>query len=101
MGEGTARKTKGTLRTCPNGHEYYKSSDCPTCPRCEEENKPDNFLSLFSAPARRALQGIGIKTVAQLAKQKKSDLLKLHGFGPASLPVIDKVLKQGGIRTKK
>lgn len=26
------KKPKGTLRTCPNGHQYYKSSDCPVCP---------------------------------------------------------------------
>ena len=100
MGEGTPGKNKGTLRVCANGHRYYKSSDCPTCPACEEENKPDSFLALFSAPARRALQGIGIKSVAQLAKQKQADLLKLHGFGPASLPVIKKLLKKEGYKLK-
>jgi predicted RecB family nuclease len=101
MGEGMPSKNKGTLRTCAEGHRYYKSSDCPTCPRCEEENKPDNFLSLFSAPARRALTGIGVTTLAQLAKKKKADLLKLHGFGPASLPVLDKILRKKENKTRK
>lgn len=56
---------KGTLRTCKNGHNYYKSSDCPTCPVCEKEKKPkDGFLSLLSAPARRALENNGITTLA-------------------------------------
>ncbi len=30
---------KGTLRVCPKGHKYYKSSDCPTCPVCESHRK--------------------------------------------------------------
>lgn len=48
--------TRKTLRTCKNGHRYYKSSDCPVCPVCEEEKRPEEgFLSLVSAPARRAL----------------------------------------------
>jgi len=25
------------LRTCDKGHKYYKSSDCLTCPTCEQE----------------------------------------------------------------
>src|SRR3954453_24228501 len=46
--ERAAAKTKKTLRTCPRGHKYYKSSDCPTCPICEEANKPsEGFLSLL------------------------------------------------------
>lgn len=52
------KKHKGELRTCPKGHKYYKSTDCPTCPICEQEHKPHNsFLSLLVAPARRALAG--------------------------------------------
>jgi DNA-directed RNA polymerase alpha subunit len=100
MAEGKDQKSKAKLRTCSRGHTYYKSSDCPSCPACTEEDKPDNFLAQFSAPARRALQAIGVKTVGQLAKQKKADLLKLHGFGPASLSVIDKVLKNEGYKPK-
>ncbi|QDS34810.1 hypothetical protein FPS98_12825 [Brevibacillus brevis] len=32
-----------TVRTCVNGHSYMKSSDCPTCPICEQERKPDTL----------------------------------------------------------
>jgi len=50
-----------SLRTCAKGHKYYKSSDCPTCPICEKELKPaTGFLSILSAPARRALENNGI-----------------------------------------
>ena len=46
-----------TLRTCDKGHQYDKSSDCPSCPICEQERKPDSgFLARLSAPARRSLE---------------------------------------------
>ncbi|MEO6301855.1 MAG: RNA polymerase alpha subunit C-terminal domain-containing protein [Bacteroidia bacterium] len=86
---------KKELRVCPKGHKYYKSSDCPTCPICEEERKPKNgFLSLLSAPACRALENAGIKTLVQLSKYSESELLKLHGFGKASLPKLRTTLKE-------
>ena len=70
-------KNKGTLRTCKNGHQYYKSSECPVCPMCEQEHKPnDGFLSVLSAPARRALQNAGIKTVIQLSKKTKKEIAR-------------------------
>ena len=56
-------EAKTILKTCRNGHPFYKSSDSLTCPICEEERKPkDNFLSLIGAPARRALEREGITT---------------------------------------
>ncbi len=59
---------KQTLKTCKKGHQFYKTSDCPTCPECEAERKPkDGFLSLFAAPARRALENDGITTVEKLS----------------------------------
>jgi len=82
-----------TLRICKKGHRYYKSSDCPTCPICETERKPtDGFLSLLSAPARRALENKGITTLEQLSKFTEGDILKLHGMGKASLPKMRKLL---------
>ncbi|ASU35392.1 hypothetical protein MuYL_3507 [Mucilaginibacter xinganensis] len=29
------------LSTCNKGHSYYKSSECPTCPVCERQLKPE------------------------------------------------------------
>jgi predicted RecB family nuclease len=93
---------KGMLRICKNGHRYYKSSDCPTCPVCEEDRKPDKgFLSLLAAPARRALEQAGIKTLMQLARHSEADLLKLHGMGPASIPKLQKVLDSKGLKLRK
>lgn len=89
---------KGSLRVCKNGHRYYKSSDCPTCPVCEQERKPDvGFLSLISAPARRALENAGIKTLKDLSDHREADILKFHGMGPTSIPKLRKALKTEGL----
>jgi Bacterial RNA polymerase, alpha chain C terminal domain len=87
--------SKKELKVCRKGHTYYKSSDCPTCPICENERKPDNgFLSLLVAPARRALEREGIKTRVQLSKYSEEEILKLHGMGPGSLPKLRAALKE-------
>ncbi|MGB3948347.1 MAG: RNA polymerase alpha subunit C-terminal domain-containing protein [Bacteroidia bacterium] len=93
---------KPTLRICKKGHEYYKSSNCPTCPICEQQNKPnDNFLALLSAPARRALGNEKITSLKQLAKYSESELLQLHGFGPGSLPKLRVALANEGLSFKQ
>lgn len=90
---------KGELRICPEGHKYYKSSDCPTCPVCEEERKPGNgFMSLLSTPARRALENNGIITLTQLSKFTEKDVLKFHGMGPSSMPKLQKALEDKGLK---
>jgi hypothetical protein len=93
---------KKTLRTCKKGHTYYKSSDCPTCPVCEAERKPVNgFLSLLSAPARRALENKGISTLKQLAAFTEKEILAMHGLGPSSIPILKKALKAAKLAFKK
>jgi hypothetical protein len=88
---------KGTLRTCKYGHKYYKSSDCPVCPICESEKTPEQeFLQKLSAPARRALENAGINTLTQLSRHSESDVIKLHGMGPSSLPKLRASLKKEG-----
>ncbi|AFQ16515.1 MULTISPECIES: RNA polymerase alpha subunit C-terminal domain-containing protein [Bacillus cereus group] len=93
--------TEKTLRTCEKGHEYYKSSDCPTCPTCEKEKKPKTgFLSLLSSPARNALQHHGIQTIEELSKYSEKEILKMHGMGPASLPKLRRALEESGLSFK-
>ena len=85
-------------RTCKNGHSYYKSSDCPVCPVCEKEKKPkEGFLSSLSAPARRAMEAEKITTLKKLSKYSKKELLKLHGVGPSTIPVLEKALKEANL----
>ena len=91
-------KEKGTLRTCKQGHQYYKSSDCPTCPICEAAKKPaESFHSVLGGPARRALENAGIKTIKQVSQYTKKEILSLHGMGPASLPKLMSALKEAGL----
>lgn len=93
--------TKKTLRTCINGHQYYKSSDCPTCPICEEAKRPNNgFLSLLYAPARRALENADIKTLKQLSTFSEKDILNLHGIGKTALPILKRELNKAGLKFK-
>ncbi|MDH5162467.1 RNA polymerase alpha subunit C-terminal domain-containing protein [Heyndrickxia oleronia] len=90
--------SKKTLRTCKNGHQYYKSSDCPTCPICEKERETINgFLTSLSAPARRALETNGIITLQKLSTYSEKDILQFHGMGPASMPKLRAALKENGL----
>ncbi|WP_063564065.1 RNA polymerase alpha subunit C-terminal domain-containing protein [Paenibacillus sp. O199] len=94
--------TKGTLRTGEQGHSYYKSSDCPTCPVCEKERKPkEGFLSLLSAPARRALENQGITTLQLLSQYTEKEILKLHGIGPSAMPKLRQALEEEGLSFKE
>jgi DNA-directed RNA polymerase alpha subunit len=89
---------RGSKRTCSNGHTYYKSSDCPTCPKCEQERQPKSgFLAELSAPARRALEHNQITTLEQLSGYSEKEILKLHGMGPASLPKLRTALEEAGL----
>ncbi|MFD2444391.1 RNA polymerase alpha subunit C-terminal domain-containing protein [Bacillus sp. CGMCC 1.16607] len=93
--------SKKNLRTCNKGHNYYKSSDCPTCPICEQERKPNNgFLSILSAPARRALENNGVTSLKQLSKFSEKEILQFHGMGPASLPKLRNALHENGLSFK-
>ena len=86
------------LKTCDKGHQFYKSSDCPTCPICAALDKPEGgFLSLLSAPARGALVHAGITTLEQFSQHTEREVLKLHGVGPRSLPTIRGALSAAGM----
>jgi hypothetical protein len=93
--------SRKSLRTCRNGHTYYKSSSCPGCPVCESLKNPDEeFLSVVSAPARRALENAGIKNLVKLSELTTTQLLKLHGMGPSSIPKLRKILTANGLDFK-
>lgn len=94
-------REKPSLRTCEKGHNYYKSSDCPTCPVCEKERKPqEGFLALLSGPARRALENNGIFTLEKLAEYSENDILKFHGLGKSSIPKLKRALEEQGLSFK-
>ena len=94
--------TTANKRICSKGHVYYKSSDCPTCPVCEQDRKPkEGFLSLLSAPARRALENHGITSLKKLSELSEDELLSFHGMGKVSLPKLRSALQEKSLSFKK
>lgn len=88
-------------KTCEYGHVFYKNSDCPSCPKCEQENKPANgFLSRLAAPARRALQNAGIDTLKKLSRKTEKEVLDLHGIGKTTIPTLQEALSKEGLSFK-
>ena len=93
---------KKTLRICKNRHKYYKSSNCLTCPICEQERKPqDSFLTLLAAPARRALEDNGVSTLQQLSKFSEKEILDFHGMGKSSITKLREALAKQALIFKK
>jgi NADH:ubiquinone oxidoreductase subunit F (NADH-binding) len=95
-------RLRNTLRTCSKGHQFYKSSDCNTCPVCESLRKPGvDFLALLSAPARRALERAGIDSLEKLSCFRESEILALHGIGPTAIPKLRSALKNQHLQFKR
>jgi hypothetical protein len=96
-----AMEQKKQLKTCPQGHQYFKSSDCPTCPICEAHRKPKaGFLSLISAPARRALESKDISSLKQLSAYSEKEISALHGMGPKAISVLKGTLEENNLNFK-
>lgn len=55
----------------------------------------------LSAPAGRALQSAGIKTLKDLSAFSEKEILKLHGVGPSSIPTLKKALQSAGLHFKE
>ncbi|OXL84168.1 hypothetical protein BCV73_14485 [Paenibacillus sp. SSG-1] len=68
----------------------------------EEERNPDQgFLSLLASPARNALQHHGITSLEELSKYTEKEILKIHGMGPKSLPILRSALEENGLSFKR
>jgi hypothetical protein len=61
-----------------------------------EKTPKTDFLAGLGRPARRALEQAKITTLTKLARYSESELLKLHGMGPSSLPRLRKALEAEG-----
>lgn len=98
-------KTGKTKKICSRGHTFYKSSDCPVCPICwknyDHKKKANELPETLSAPAMRALVNAKITTLKKLATYTETDILKLHGIGPSSMPKLRQALKAKGLEFAK
>ena len=83
-------------KRCSEGHVFFNTTNCPVCPICEKTRVPiADFLSLFPAPAQRALENHGVTNLESLVATPESELLSYHGFGPASVKIVRMlILKQ-------
>ena len=88
------------IKICKNGHRFEKTSDCPVCPECSSAEMKNRFAEEFpfiGAPAFRALDNAGIKSLHDLTKYSEKELLSLHGFGPKALRLLTEKLKNRGL----
>ena len=62
------------------------------------QRKPKyGFLAELAAPARRALEGAGLTTLARLAKKTEAQVSELHGMGPNALAKLRAALEKDGL----
>lgn len=66
----------------------------------QQAEKEVDFLHGLSAPARRALQNNGIKTLKEMAKYTEAEILQFHGIGKTAIPLLQKALKEKGFNFK-
>jgi uncharacterized protein YdhG (YjbR/CyaY superfamily) len=98
----TNSKLKRVKKTCKQGHVFYKSSDCPTCPICANESKAsDGFMSDLSAPAQRALINKKISSLKDLASYTEKEILALHGVGKTAIPKLKAELLKAKLSFKQ
>jgi DNA-directed RNA polymerase alpha subunit len=60
-----------------------------------------NLPESLPEPALRALTGIGIERVEQLAEKTEAELLELHGVGPQAIELLRKALAEQGLSYKQ
>jgi hypothetical protein len=80
-------------KRCSKGHVFFKTTNCPVCPICEKTRIPiTDFLSLFPAPARRALENHGVTSLEHLVAIPESEFLSYQGFGPSSIKIVRRLV---------
>ncbi len=63
-----------------------------------ELNQPEGSdLPKLSAPAQRALAGVGIRHLTQLTKFRETEIKHLHGIGPNALDQLRHALAARGL----
>jgi len=97
--------TKGTLKVCSRGHEFYKSSDCPICPKCwagyYRKRAQSDFPEKLGAPALRALANAQIYSLKELSNYSEKEIADLHGMGPKGVKLLAGALKEKGLTFKQ
>lgn len=70
--------------------------------RVKQQEQPlTAIFTGLSAPARRALQNNGIRTIADLARHTETEILSFHGIGKTAIPILQKALKEKNLKFQK
>ena len=67
----------------------------------EQSSQLKSDLPKTSAPAQRALDGIGVHNLKQLSKHSEKEILALHGMGPQAMRILRQALIAQGLSFKK
>ena len=54
-------------------------------------------LPAIGAPATRALEAQGVRTLDDVARWTREDLLALHGVGPRAIRILEEALADQGL----
>jgi len=65
--------------------------------RVKKKTVNDEFPAKLSAPALRALDREGIRTLAQLARRSEAKILELHGMGPKAISQLKDAMHAAGL----
>ncbi len=57
----------------------------------------ENDLPKLSAPAHRALAGVGIQNLEQVSRFSEAEIKKLHGIGPKAIKELREALAARGL----
>jgi hypothetical protein len=60
-----------------------------------------DFLAGLAAPARRALEGAHLTSLAKLAKKTEAQVSELHGMGPNAISKLRALLEKDGLSFRK
>ena len=66
-----------------------------------KEAKENHLFSKLSQPAQRALANAGINSLEELAKLTEKELMKLHGIGKSTLPILKEAMADKGLSFAK
>jgi len=66
-----------------------------------QTDQQNSDLPKTSAPAQRALAGIGVQNLKQLSNYSEKEILALHGMGPNALEKLRQSLAEKGLSFKK
>lgn len=96
--------TKAKKHLCEKGHTFYKSSDCPVCPKCWAgyyRKRYESDFPFIGAPALRALIEKKIYSLHDLAEYTEQEIADLHGVGKEAIKRLREAMGKKNLSFRK